>query len=253
MSRRRETRTLQLLAVAIASSIVSLAGSHSARAEAPRCVIELFTSQGCSSCPPADALAARLALDPRNIVISFPVDYWDYIGWKDTLASPAFTARQKAYAGARGDGHVYTPQAVVNGLVHAVGSNPAEIEQAVTSSSARAGVLRVPLKISETSAGLHVEIGAAQTAAPASAGVFLLRTLHQRSVAIGRGENAGTNVTYTNVVRAIVKLGDWQGTASSYDVPASQLRSGDSDGYVVVLQAGTAAKPGAILAAAKGD
>ena len=86
----------------------------------PRAVIELFTSQGCSSCPPADRYVAELAKDPSLVILSWPVDYWDYIGWKDTFASPAFTARQKAYAAARRDDQVYTPQAVIDGVAHAV-------------------------------------------------------------------------------------------------------------------------------------
>ena len=233
-----------------AAALTALLAAAPARAEGPRCLIELFTSQGCSSCPPADVLAAQLAKDPRNLVVSFPVDYWDYIGWKDTLASPAFTARQRAYAGARGDGHVYTPQAVVNGVAHAVGSDAGEISSAVNASAARANALTVAMKTKETAAGLHIEIPAASGGA---GGVWLLRTLHQKQVAIGRGENAGRSVTYTNVVRGMDRIGEWKGASVSFDVPAAQLRQGDADSYVVLLQAGTQARPGAVLAAAKSD
>src|ERR1700732_4753488 len=83
-------------------------------------VVELFTSQGCSSCPPADRILGQLARDPKVLAISFPVDYWDYIGWKDTLATPSYTARQKAYASTSGKRQVYTPQVIVNGLTDAV-------------------------------------------------------------------------------------------------------------------------------------
>ena len=95
----------------------------------PRAVIELFTSQGCSSCPPADKLAGELARDPSIIVMSLPIDYWDYLGWKDTLALPGHTKRQRAYAQARGDREVYTPQVVVNGVAHVLGSDKDAIEQ----------------------------------------------------------------------------------------------------------------------------
>src|SRR5215468_7884684 len=88
----------------------------------PRAVIELFTSQGCSSCPPADKLLGELARDPSIVALSLPIDYWDYIGWKDTLAKPRHTARQRSYAKSRGDGEVYTPQVVINGVARAVGS-----------------------------------------------------------------------------------------------------------------------------------
>ena len=215
-------------------------------------VIELFTSQGCSSCPPADALAAKWAGNPRAIVLSFPVEYWDYIGWKDTLASPAFTARQKAYAKARGDGHVYTPQAVINGAAHAVGSDQAQVDQAVASTSGRNGALSVPLAMSETATGLHVEVGAVAAGAAAVSGtVFLVNFTSRSPVAIGRGENAGHTVTYVNVVRDMTALGTYAGAAAQFEVPASELRRNGSDGYVVMVQAGTASKPGVVLAAAK--
>jgi hypothetical protein len=94
-------------------------------------VAELFTSQGCSSCPPADQWLAAIAHKPGVVAVSFHVDYWDYIGWQDTLASPAFTARQRAYAEAHGEGQVYTPQVMVNGLAGVAGSDRAEIEQAI--------------------------------------------------------------------------------------------------------------------------
>src|ERR1700729_1092783 len=97
----------------------------------PRAVVELFTSQGCSSCPPADKILGELAKDPNVIALSLPIDYWDYLGWKDTLADSRFTARQKAYSHMRGDRDVYTPQMVVNGSTHVIGSDRAKIEGAI--------------------------------------------------------------------------------------------------------------------------
>jgi hypothetical protein len=223
-----------------------------ARAESPRYVVELFTSQGCSSCPPADQLVRELARDPSVVAISWPVDYWDYIGWKDTLAQPMFSARQKAYASARGDGHVYTPQAVIDGLSHAVGSDRAEIETAVKAGRGRKGALSVPVTLSPGSTGgLRIEIGTAAGEAPKDAQVWLIRIARERTVAIGRGENGGASVTYTNVARSATKIGEWNGRAASFDVAANDLSSADSDGYVVLLQAGTPARPGVILGAAK--
>src|SRR5438552_15310242 len=89
----------------------------------PRAVVELFTSQGCSSCPAADKLMGELGQDPSIVAMSLPIDYWDYLGWKDTLALPGHSKRQRAYARARGDREVYTPQAVVNGAMHVLGSD----------------------------------------------------------------------------------------------------------------------------------
>src|SRR5207237_1565846 len=97
----------------------------------PRAVVELFTSQGCSSCPPADQIIGELAKDPSVIALSLPIDYWDYLGWKDTLADSRFTARQKAYSNMRGEREVYTPQVVVNGSAHVIVSDRARIESAI--------------------------------------------------------------------------------------------------------------------------
>jgi hypothetical protein len=216
-------------------------------AEAVTGVLELFTSQGCSSCPPADRLLTALAHDPTRIVLTFPIDYWDFIGWKDTFAEPAFTARQKAYAMARGDSHVYTPQAIIDGLVDTVGSDRAAIEQAVTTYKGHNGALAVPLQIDEASGVLHIDIGAGEGG---PAGIYVLRVIRSRTVAIGRGENSGHTVTYTNVVRAMRKIGEWDGTAQKLSL--TELR-GDDEGYVVLLQQGSLERPGAILAAAKSD
>ena len=98
---------------------------------APRALLELFTSQGCSSCPPADKLLGEFAKDPSLIALSLPIDIWDYLGWKDTLSLPGHTARQRAYAEIRGDRQVYTPQLVVNGSMHVVGSDRAAVEHAI--------------------------------------------------------------------------------------------------------------------------
>src|SRR3954453_12912197 len=114
----------------------------------PRAVVELFTSQGCSSCPPADRILGELAKDASVIAVSLPIDYWDYLGWKDTLADPKFTARQKAYSKVRGDRQVYTPQVVVNGKLHALGNDRTSIEHAISDSSKTSGVMSVPVKVS---------------------------------------------------------------------------------------------------------
>ena len=124
--------------------VYSAAAPYSFAQAEPRAVIELFTSQGCSSCPPADQLLGELADDPSLVSVSVPVDYWDYLGWKDTLADPRNTARQKAYAHARGDGQVYTPQVVVNGTLHALGSDKAAIELAIAASLKNGAMSLVP-------------------------------------------------------------------------------------------------------------
>ncbi|HUI19745.1 MAG TPA: DUF1223 domain-containing protein [Methylocella sp.] len=208
-------------------------------------VIELFTSQGCSFCPRADQLLATMAREPGVVAVSFPVDYWDYIGWQDTLASPVFTARQKAYATVLGEGQVYTPQVIVNGVAGAPGGDREEIEQAIKSAKGFDGALTVPMRLSETGGHYLVEIPEGKGG---PAGVFVLRVVHATTVHIWRGENAGRVVTYTNVVRAIDKLGDWNGETATFDMPG---RASEGEGFVVLVQKGTPERPGAILAAAK--
>src|SRR5205807_2253557 len=113
----------------------------------PRAVVELFTSQGCSSCPPADRIIGELAKDPSVIALSMPIDYWDYLGWKDTLADARFSARQKAYSQMRGDRDVYTPQVIVNGSAHLIGSDRAGIEGAIGDTKKSDGVMTVPVSM----------------------------------------------------------------------------------------------------------
>jgi hypothetical protein len=213
-------------------------------------VVELFTSQGCSSCPPADEFLRDLAGRPDIIALSLPVDYWDYLGWKDTLAQAAFTARQRNYASARNDKQVYTPQVVVNGIKPIVGSDRDKIES-VVAKSVNNGALPVTVGVNETGATVTVEVGPA-AGAVSSAEVWLLPVAKAREVAIGRGENKGRTITYANVVRGMTKLGDWSGPPARFEVPVSSARPGDADAYVVLVQTADDAKPGAILGAAKG-
>jgi len=223
------------------------AAGFAAGAEAPpRAVVELFTSQGCSSCPPADELLAKLAREPDLIALSLPVDYWDRLGWKDTLARHAFTERQRAYADKRNDGMAYTPQAVVNGREPAVGSHRLAIELAA---SATAAGINVPLGIERKRGGIVVSVGAAPAGAAVPATVVLLPFYASREVVIGRGENARLKVTYTNVVGDILAIADWKGEAITRTVPRETLKG--YDGVVALVQEGSIAKPGAILGAAR--
>jgi hypothetical protein len=233
-------------------ALVSLAAPVGiANAEGVRNVLELFTSQGCSSCPPADRILSRLARDPSVLALSFPVDYWDYIGWKDTLAEPNYTARQKAYASSSGKGQIYTPQMIVNGLTDAVGSDLKAIEQA-EGATAKRGVLSVPLTVVEQGDKINVSVGAAGAASPKAAGVYLLAFASSRTVTVQRGENAGSTLTYANVVRAMTKIGEWSGAPINLEADLSQAHLNGADSYAVIVQAGERASPSAILAAARG-
>src|SRR6266436_674969 len=128
----------------------------------PRAVVELFTSQGCSSCPPADKIIGELAKDPSVIALSMPIDYWDYLGWKDTLADSRFSARQKAYSHMRGDRDVYTPQAVVKGTAHVIGSDRAGIEDAIDDTTKTGSAMSVPVTMSIIGKQINVSVAASR-------------------------------------------------------------------------------------------
>ena len=232
---------------ALAAAVAVLAtGALPAGAE-PRAVVELFTSQGCSSCPPADRLLGELARDPSLVTMSLPIDYWDYIGWKDTLAKPRHSARQRFYAKTRGDGEVFTPQVVVNGLTHAVGNDKAAIEQAIAQSRRDGAALSLPVKLAVADGKLNVSVLAANSES-ASGEVWLCALGKAVPVAIGRGENSGHTVTYHNVVRRWVKLGDWNGAARNFTVPLADFEAADA--MAVIVQSGTGDRPGTMLGAA---
>jgi hypothetical protein len=222
--------------------------AHSTGRAEPRAVVELFTSQGCSSCPAADRLLGELATDPGLVALSLPIDYWDYLGWKDTLADHRNTVRQKAYAQARGDGQVYTPQLVVNGSLHVVGSDRGAIEQAVAKSGKSGTAPRVAVTLA--AADGHVDISAA--GAPdirGGAEVWLYGLVHSATVAVGRGENKGRTITYHNVVRRWIKLGNWSGKDESWNVPVREVAGEGIDRMAVLLQEGGKESPKAILGA----
>ena len=220
-----------------------------ARAAEPRALLELFTSQGCSSCPAADKLLGELVADPSLVALSLPIDYWDYLGWKDTLANPADSARQRAYARMRDDRQVYTPQIVVNGATHALGSDKAAIERAIGQTDKDPGVMSVPMAVTAGRAGVSVSVESAES--PHNAGeIWLCPLARAVAVAIGRGENRGRTITYHNVVRGWLKLGEWTGAAATWNVPMSQIKGDGVDAAAVMLQEGTRDKPGIVLGAA---
>ena len=229
-----------------------------AGAGSPRAVIELFTSQGCSSCPAADNLLAELSRDSTLVTLSLPVDYWDYLGWKDTLALHGHSNRERAYAGARGDREVYTPQVVVNGLVPVLGSDKAAIEHAIAQTRQSATPLTLPVTLTVANGKVSVNVPAAAAghgSAQTSADVWLCPITSKAQVAIERGENRGHTLTYTNVVRRWVKLGVWTGKAATFSVPVASLPDADFslqdiDQVAVVVQSGVATKPGVMLGAA---
>jgi len=241
MLRRRFASASLVAGVLIGSSALASAGE-------PRAFLELFTSQGCSSCPAADKLLGELAGDPSLIAVSVPIDYWDYLGWKDTLASPAHSARQRAYARMRGDRQVYTPQIVVNGATHVLGSDRAAVERAITQTDRNAAIMSVPVLLSVGGNTLNVKVAPGKEHGGGE--VWLCPLARSLPVAIDRGENHGRTITYHNVVRKWLRLGDFAGTDAAFSIPAADVMTNEIDGAAVIVQQGTHDKPGIILGAA---
>lgn len=248
MSYRAFTYLAALVCAAFSAAPAASAGET-------RAVIELFTSQGCSSCPPADKLLGELSKDPSLVMLSLPVDYWDYLGWKDTLANHGHSNRQRAYSKARGDRDVYTPQAVINGVVHVLGSDRAAIEKAIAQTQQNAKPLAVPVTMKIAHDKITVTV-AESSGNAASAEVWLCPITDTAPVVVRRGENSGRTLVYHNVVRRWVKLGDWTGKAVTFNIPLSDVFDAgftltDIDSVAVVVQSGVAARPGVMLGAAQ--
>jgi len=187
---------------AVALSLIS----GSAQAENP-VVIELFTSQGCSSCPPADELMHQLAERDDVIPLALHVDYWDYIGWKDAFANPDHSARQRRYAVVAGRRSIYTPQMIVNGRTSIVGARGMELADAIQSHYTEDSGVRV----TATRSGDTVNISATNRGTQSDMVVHVLRYQAKRDVKILRGENAGRHIYYANVVEDMRVLTEWSG------------------------------------------
>ncbi len=212
-----------------------------ATAQSSPVVVELYTSQGCSSCPPADELLGKLAKRDDVIALSLHVDYWDYIGWKDIFASPKFTDRQHAYARAAGKRMVYTPQMVIAGQDHVVGAKPGEVARLIKAHSKTPD----PVKLSVTRKGNRLEI----MAEPLQEGlgrmvVQMVRFKDGQTVRIKRGENAGRDLSYSNVVTEWEVLKEWNGRSP---LSISAKITGDDDCVIIIQRA----SHGPVLAAAR--
>lgn len=225
---------LPALLVAMAFAPSSSAQPAFGPASSDPILVELFTSQGCSSCPPADRLAERMASEEDLVIISRPVDYWDRLGWKDTLASPENTALQRAYArrGLGGYNGVYTPQTVVAGAFGEVGSD----ERSLRTQIAAARRL-------ENTASLHVQpvsghgfaIGlAGKTERPAELLVLAIST--REDISIGRGENRGRTIRYTNALIGERRIATWYGGKDSVALANDELATAGADRYAVILR-----------------
>ncbi len=244
------TRKVPVAACCLAALIGPLGA---ARAETLG-VVELFTSQGCSSCPPADDVLGRLAEDPSVVALTFAVDYWDFLGWKDTFAKPEFTKRQRAYAEAHRQNGVYTPQAVINGRDDVVGSDFNAIEQTLRTMRRAGNGLTVAVDARIAGDRVVVSLPAsADGKRPETGALWIAAYRRPEKVSIGKGENGGRSVTYHNVVERWQVLGMWDGEPLSVELPLSDIVQDTTGGLAVILQTKAQGRPGPILGAARID
>lgn len=234
---------LSILAVVAGSTTAGAAGEP----EPPHAFLELFTSQGCSSCPAADAFVEELAARGDVVAVTMPVKLWDFLGWADTLATDDLTKRQITYSVARGDRDVFTPQMMANGEVSLLGSD-------------RDGVLEW---IRQQHEPFAVEIGLATSGgvltitmpkasiAEHKATLWLLVVEQQVHVPVAEGENRGRRLTYFNVVREMRPIGVWKGEAMAFDLPLADIEKVEGTKSIVIAQIETFKGPGRIIGASQ--
>lgn len=235
------------LALLIAVSILPLAAAQAQDATAPKGVVELFTSQGCSSCPPADAVLGGLVSRGDLLALSYHVDYWNYLGWADTLASKQNTGRQYGYAATMSRSNVYTPQAVLNGRTDVNGADRNAIETGLKKLESAGQGLAVPVQASVNGKEMDISVGAGK----GSGDVVIAYFKRKQTVPITRGENSGKTITYLNSVTEVETVGMWKGDALQLKLPMSVMDMREYDGCAVLLQqTGPNGEPGPILGAA---
>jgi hypothetical protein len=201
----------------------------------PKAVVELFTSQGCSSCPPADKVVGKFASETDVLAISLHVDYWNYLGWKDSFSSKDNTKRQYGYATTFSEQQVYTPQAVINGQTHVVGSKEASIRNTAADMDNTGKGLSVPIdvKVEGKRLVVSVEQGISITG---DATLYILSMSREEAVKIERGENAGKTIKYHNVLKDIQPVGMLKADGLSMDFPISELKQNGYDCHAILLQ-----------------
>jgi hypothetical protein len=251
MKREKLTRRAAFALVAVGFAVLSgAAGSETittgGESRKPLGVVELFTSQGCSSCPPADAFFSELVAKGEVIALAYHVDYWDYLGWHDTLARPENTQRQRDYGRAFGVRSVYTPQAVINGRAHVNGAKRAAVTGTLETLQSAGKGLSVELTAAEQGESIVIETGGGPTYSKAH--LVLVFFEDAKPVTIERGENSGSTITYWNAVTAVQTAGMWKGKPTRFELPASEIAK--KGGCAALLQSVSKdGLPGPILGA----
>ena len=235
---------LQCLAIVLT---LAASAAHAQQAIQPKGVVELFTSQGCASCPPADKALETLAREGEVVALSYHVDYWNYLGWADTLASKDNTDRQYGYARMFGRNGVYTPQAVLNGREHINGADISGIRGRIAALPGEGGGLDVPVDVEVRNDELRIHVGPGE----GKANIVIAYFERQRTIDIDKGENSGKTVNYWHDVTDIETIGMWEGRATDLILPADMLKKKKKTGgcAVLVQRMRSADTPGAIVGA----
>ncbi|MCF3641323.1 thioredoxin family protein [Rhizobium sp. TRM95111] len=226
----------------VSGAVAAIAGDG----RAVQGVVELFTSQGCSSCPPADKALEALAREGDVVALAYHVDYWNYLGWADTMSSKGNTERQYAYARMFGRNSVYTPQAVLNGREHLNGGNLKGIRNRIDGLNAEGKGLKVPVSAGINQDEIRIRVGPGEGKATIVVAYFD----RERSVEIADGENRGRTVNYWHAVTDIETIGMWEGKETNLVLPAAMLAKKENGGCAILVQRMRSADtPGAILGA----
>lgn len=214
-----------------------------------RGVVELFTSQGCSSCPPADEALGQLIEEGDVVALAYHVDYWDYLGWKDTLGSPQNTMRQKEYGKSLKSRGVYTPQAVINGRTHMNGQDLQGIRTTISTFEDRGRGLDVPVSMRRDGDRIHIEVG--EKAGMPEANLVLVYFDEKTDITVAGGENRGKTLTYNHPVSDFETIGMWNGQKQAIEIPVSEINKKGSGGCALLVQSiGKDGLPGPIIGAA---
>lgn len=238
--------SFRLRTVFVLAGLLYAGAALAGEVRSPKGVIELFTSQGCTSCPPADATLGQLVAQGDMVVLSYHVDYWNYLGWTDTLSSKENTERQYGYAKTLGRSNVYTPQAIVNGRDHVKGTDLAVINDKVKSLSESGMGLTVPVTAAMRGDEIEIEIGEGK----GQADVVVAYFTKKQQVDVTKGENSGKNMEYWHAVYDVQSVGTWNGQKMKLTLPGKAMGKTKKDGCAILLQTSSKeGEPSAILGA----
>lgn len=236
----------RLTCLFLTAGLLAPAAAFCGEKQALKGVVELFTAQGCVSCPPADAAFEKLVGEGNVVALAYHVDYWNYLGWSDTLGTKENTDRQYAYAKALGRSNVYTPQAVLNGRDHLNGADLPAIETRLDTLNGKGEGLTVPVTATRRGGELDIDIGTGTGKAEVVVAYFR-RT---QNVEVLKGENKGRIATYWNSVYDVQTVGMWEGLPMRLTLPTTVMKGPDQDGCAVLLQTASAnGAPSAIIGA----